>query len=244
MSEASRKSFWPRRWVRSFAGAALATGLVGSLVAQDPPKLPDPPKLDLPKVAEPPKAGTKDPKDTKDDKPAAKERMISFRKSGERWDAVIEWYANESQLAFNSVEPAPTATFTFIPPTDPKTKQPRQYTLSGITDILNESLLAKNYVLIRGETTFQLWPADKAIDPTLVRRVSLDELKTLPVRDMVQVYLPLKILSAPNQVADVKKMMSKAGEVVALEGTNTLLMPPKSTWFEPKLKSGLFVHVF
>jgi uncharacterized protein (DUF1015 family) len=23
-----------------------------------------------------------------------------------------------------------------------------------------------------------------------------------------------------------------------------LLMPPKSTWFEPKLKSGLFFHVF
>jgi uncharacterized protein (DUF1015 family) len=23
-----------------------------------------------------------------------------------------------------------------------------------------------------------------------------------------------------------------------------LLMPPKSTWFEPKLRSGLFVHRF
>jgi uncharacterized protein (DUF1015 family) len=23
-----------------------------------------------------------------------------------------------------------------------------------------------------------------------------------------------------------------------------LLMPPKSTWFEPKLRSGLFVHAF
>ncbi|HVK12028.1 MAG TPA: secretin N-terminal domain-containing protein, partial [Gemmataceae bacterium] len=221
MSEASRTSVWPRRWVRSFAGAALATGLAGSLAAQDPPKLPDPPKLDLPKAPEAPKTGTKD---VKEDRPAAKERMISFRKSGERWDAVLEWYANESGLSFNSVEPPPTATFTFIPPTDPKTKQPKQYTLAGITDILNEALLAKNYVLIRGTTTFQLWPADKAIDPSLVRRVSLEELKTLAVRDMVQVYLPLKILSAPDQVADVKKMMSKAGEVVSLTGTNTLLM--------------------
>ena len=24
----------------------------------------------------------------------------------------------------------------------------------------------------------------------------------------------------------------------------TLLMPPKSTWFEPKLRSGLFLHAF
>ncbi len=23
-----------------------------------------------------------------------------------------------------------------------------------------------------------------------------------------------------------------------------LLMPPKSTWFEPKLRSGLFIHTF
>jgi uncharacterized protein (DUF1015 family) len=23
-----------------------------------------------------------------------------------------------------------------------------------------------------------------------------------------------------------------------------LIMPPKSTWFEPKLRSGLFVHTF
>jgi hypothetical protein len=95
MSEASRTSVWPRRWVRSFAGAALATGLAGSLAAQDPPKLPDPPKLDLPKAPEAPKTGTKD---VKEDRPAAKERMISFRKSGERWDAVLEWYANESGL--------------------------------------------------------------------------------------------------------------------------------------------------
>jgi len=30
----------------------------------------------------------------------------------------------------------------------------------------------------------------------------------------------------------IKKIIANAGEV----------MPPKSTWFEPKLRSGLFVH--
>jgi uncharacterized protein (DUF1015 family) len=32
-------------------------------------------------------------------------------------------------------------------------------------------------------------------------------------------------------------------EVMAVADTGRI-MPPKSTWFEPKLKSGLFVHTF
>jgi len=37
MSHPSMRSFWPKRWLRSFAGAALASGIgVGALLAQDP----------------------------------------------------------------------------------------------------------------------------------------------------------------------------------------------------------------
>ena len=92
--------------------------------------------------------------------------------SDKPWQDVMAWYANETGLAFNSVDKPPTGTFAFTPPKDPKTGQPKQYTLSEITDIINESLLAKNFVLIRGETTFRLWPASEKIDPALVRRVS------------------------------------------------------------------------
>src|SRR5688572_12177116 len=84
MSDAPRKSLWPRRWIRSFAGAALATGLAGGALAQDPPKVPDAPKLDVPKVAEPPKAGGSK-EAGKDDKPAPakeKEKYITFSMSG------------------------------------------------------------------------------------------------------------------------------------------------------------------
>src|SRR5262249_7791155 len=73
--------------------------------------------------------------------------------------------------------------------------------------------------------TFRHGLSDTKIDPALVRRVPLDELKSLPVRDVVQTVLPLKALVAEDQVSNVLKMMSKIGEVVPLTGgRNALLM--------------------
>ena len=40
----------------------------------------------------------------------------------------------------------------------------------------------------------------------------------------MQVILPLKMLVASEQVADIQKLMSKLGEVMALPGTNSLSM--------------------
>src|SRR5918994_6021298 len=144
-----RKHLWPKRWLRSIAGAALACGLAGGAVwAQDPPALPPRP-MDA-------KAAV--PKD-KAPAPAPKQKLLTFSMSVKPWNDVMTWYANETGLAFNSVDRPPDGTFNFTPPKDPKTGQPKLYTLSEVTDIINESLLAKNMVLVRQETTFRLWPA-------------------------------------------------------------------------------------
>src|SRR5262245_59576807 len=202
-----RPSFWPKRWVRSFAGAALATAFVGGAVwAADPPPGTAPVAKEATK--EIPKATDAKPKEDPKAAPAPKQKLLTFTMSAKPWKDVIQWYADETGLSFNSIEPPPTGSFNFSPPKDPKTGQPRQYTLSEITDLLNEALLAKNMVLIRGETTFRLWPASEKIDPALVRRVSVKELKTLAARDMVQVVLRLEGLNAADQVNDVQKMMS------------------------------------
>jgi type II secretory pathway component GspD/PulD (secretin) len=215
------KSFWPKRWVRSFAGAALATAVAGGAVwAAEPPAGAPPTSKEAAK--EPPKPADAKPKEAVKDAP--KSKLLTFAMSDKPWQAVMEWYANESGLAFNSVEKPPSGTFYFTPPKDPKTGEPRKYTLAEVTDVINESLLAKGYVLIRGETTFRLWPASEKIDPALVRRVSVKELKDLAARDMVQVVLRLEGVNAADQVADVQKMMSKTGEVSPLQGTNSLLM--------------------
>ena len=211
MTTTPRKHFWPKRWLRSFAGAALAAAcLSGALYAQEPAVPPVPAKGDALKV-ELPKA---DPKTA--ETPPAKQKLITFTMGDKPWRDVMDWYASESGLAFNSDVKPPDATFNFKPPKDLKTGQPQQYTLAEMTDVINETLLAKGFILVRGETTFRLWPSDTKIDPALVRRVPVSELKSLPVRDIVQTVLSLKALVAEDQVTNVQKMMSKIGEVVPL----------------------------
>src|SRR5947209_4872373 len=170
MTTTSRKSLWPRRWLRSFAGAALATAVVGGAVWAA-----DPAADGQPSAKEPAKEALKaaDAKDAPKTSgpvidtpaPAPKQKLVAFSMSDKPWADVMAWYANESGLAFNSVEKPPTGTFNFIPPKDAKTGQPRQYTLSQITDVLNEALLAKNFVLIRATQTFRLWPATDKTHP-------------------------------------------------------------------------------
>jgi type II secretory pathway component GspD/PulD (secretin) len=224
MTITPRNHFWPKRWLRSFAGATLATAFVGGAIwAADPPlnfpPLPkEAPKTELPKIPDVPKKT--DPKAE-----PVKPKLHTFAMSIKPWSDVIDWYKDESGLSFNSIEAPPTGTFNFSPAKDPKTGQPRQYTMSQVTDLINEALLTKNLILVRGEVSFRLWPADKKIDPVLVRRVSLEELKTLAARDLVQVVVDLKALIAADQVPNVTKMMSNIGEVVAMDGgRNALIM--------------------
>lgn len=221
MTTASRKSLWPRRWLRSFAGAALATAVVGGAVWGAEPQVKDAPKT-APTPLEPKAEPAK--KEAPATLPAKKERLITFAMSDKPWKDVMAWYANETGLAFNSETKPPDGTFVFTPPKDQKTGQPRQYTIAEVTNLLNETLLAKGFVLIRGDSTFRLWPASEKIDPVLVRRVSPDELKELATKDMVQVVFPLKTLSAAEQVTDIQKVMSKVGEATVLPGQNALLM--------------------
>src|SRR4051794_27361557 len=140
MTTTARKSVWPKRWLRSFAGAALATAVVGGAVWADPPPAgkdaatKESPK-DAPKAKDEPKAP-----------PAPKQRLVTFTMSDKPWAQVMGWYANETGLAFNSETKPPDGTFAFIPPKDPKTGQPRQYTLAEITDLLNETLVSKGFV--------------------------------------------------------------------------------------------------
>jgi len=87
MTFTPRKSFWPKRWVRSFAGAALATAVVGGAVwaADPPPGTPptskeaakDAPKPLEPKAKEEPKAA-----------PAPKQKLLTFTMSGKPWKDV------------------------------------------------------------------------------------------------------------------------------------------------------------
>jgi RNA polymerase sigma factor (sigma-70 family) len=169
------------------------------------------------------RAGQPDKADTptkpdKADPPKPEEKRYSFEMRDKPWSQVFEWYADVSGLAFVGTS-KPTGTFTFVPP-----KNKRQYTLEEITDILNEALLAQNYIIVRRTATCTILPADEPVDPILVPRVRLDELPKRARTELVSVVLPVTTVSAKDIGPDVKKMLGAFGNVVILEKANELIL--------------------
>jgi type II secretory pathway component GspD/PulD (secretin) len=153
-------------------------------------------------------------------KPAGGEKTFTFEFQNKPWGQVLEWLSDQSGLAL--VSPfKPTGTFTFVPP------KGKTYTLREIIDILNEGLLASStqkYLLIRGERTLTLVPADEKIDPGLVPRIRPDELSLRGRTEIVSVVFPLAGVKAEDVAPDVKKLLGPFGEVAALNAANQLVV--------------------
>jgi hypothetical protein len=188
------------------AGAIGIGGLPARQPAAGNPTAAQPAKASEPKTDQPEK-GTK-PKD----------KRFTFEMRDQPWSKVFAWYADVSGLAYIG-QNKPTGTCTFIPP-----QGKRQYTLEEITDILNEALLAQKHILIRRPATFTVLPADEMIDPSLLPRVSLDDLEKRGKTELVTVALPLKNLMATDIGPEVKKMLGSFGAVTVLERANQLIL--------------------
>src|SRR5262249_19209713 len=117
------------------------------------------------------------------------------------------------------VQNKPTGTFTFVPP-----KGNKGYTLGEIIDIVNEALMAKQYLLIRRPHSFVVVPGDEKIDPLLAPRGRVEELKQLGRTQLVSVVFPLRALKAEEVAADVKRMFGPFGELIALRTSNQLIL--------------------
>ncbi len=143
-------------------------------------------------------------------------KTFAFDMADKPWKHVFEWYADQTGLPFVGTN-VPTGTFTFIGPRNKK------YTLEEITDILNEALLAQKFILVRRAASFTVLPADEKIDPTLLPRVSLDDLEKRGRTELVTVMMPLK-RKASEIAPDVKKLLGPFGSVVVLENANQLLL--------------------
>jgi hypothetical protein len=147
-----------------------------------------------------------------------KEKTFSLEMRDKPWKQVLEWYADISGLPFvgNST---PTGTFTFLPRGGKRT-----YTLTQITDFLNEALLAKKYLLVRRKASFTLLPADERIDRTLLPRIRLDDLDKRGRTELVTLEIGFKKLSAEDFGPEVKKLLGPFGEVIVLEKANQLIL--------------------
>ena len=169
--------------------------------------------------AEPPQPDK--PVDKPADKPATSkpaEKLYELDDILEQpWAKVFEMYSQISGLPFAGAA-KPTGTCTLIFP------KGKKYTLLETTDILNETLAAQKYILLRRDASFTVLPADEKIDPTFVPRVRLEDLDKRGKTELVSVVLPLTHLKAKEIGPDVKKLTGPFGDVVILEKGNQLLL--------------------
>jgi RNA polymerase sigma factor (sigma-70 family) len=158
-----------------------------------------------------------------EDKPATppakdKEKRFTLELRDQPWNKVFEWYAEVSGLTYVGQEKLP-GTLTLIPP-----DRKRQYTLDEVTELLNEALFVRKYILVRRTTSFTVLPADEKIDPTFLPRVRLEDLEKRGRTELVTVLLPLTTLKARDIGPEVKKMIGPFGEVIILDKGNQLIL--------------------
>jgi hypothetical protein len=141
----------------------------------------------------------------------------AFEFQNKPWSAVFEWLSDQTGLPVVG-NAKPTGTFTFVPPAGKK------YTVAEMIDIVNDSLQMQKYLLIRGEHSLIVVPADEKIDPSLVPRVLPADLGLRGRTEMVSVVIPLRTVKADDIAPDVKKLLGPFGEVSVLKKANQLVV--------------------
>ncbi|MBM3980196.1 MAG: hypothetical protein FJ304_07900 [Planctomycetes bacterium] len=209
--------FWARFKLRKWVPGALAVaaGLTGpvDLALAQPVPIPDPkmPAPGMPGAVVPiaPVAPVAPP--------ATGERTISFNFEKMGWDDVLDWYSKESGLTLITTV-KPTGSLAFKP------SKEKKFTMGEVTDLLNEALTQQKFILIRRNMTFFIHPADEKIDPTMVPRITLDELPKRGKTEIVEVILPIKGMVVLDAQEELKRLLTPFGSMVPLEKSNSLLL--------------------
>ena len=148
-------------------------------------------------------------------------KTVKFEMRDKPWNQVLEQLADWTGIPVILIKDnKPTGTFTYIAPKS----GPKEYTIPQVIDILNQSLEGQNYLLIRRSASFTIVRSDQKIDPALVPRISIDELKQHGETEYASIVLPLKALVAEDEVKEVDKMMGPFGTAVAMAEANQLVL--------------------
>lgn len=150
-------------------------------------------------------------------KPQAEVRTYTFEMSNKPWSQVFAWLADQTSSQFIA-QTTPTGTFSFV------SASQRKYSLPQIVDILNEVLVAKGHLLVRGENSFVLLPADQPVPIELVPRVRVSDLSARGNSELVSVVLALKTVKASEIATDIKKLLSPFGQIAVLKQPNQLVV--------------------
>jgi type II secretion system protein D len=170
---------------------------------------------------------------------APAEKRVKFEFSNKPWKQVFEWLSDQTGLTFNSIN-VPPGSFTFIAPKG-SVGATQGYTIPEVIDHLNEAMLAapptQRWQLIRREVSFTLVPADDPIDPILVPRITVDELKGRGTTEIVSIVLQLNTLVAEDFAPEVKRMLGPFGQVTVLAKSNQLILQDSAKSLRTILKT-------
>jgi type II secretory pathway component GspD/PulD (secretin) len=133
---------------------------------------------------------------------------LKFQFSHAPWKEVIEWFAEQADLALVT-DVFPQGTFNFVEPN-------RTYTPAQSIDLLNSVLILKGYRMVRKEKMLFLLSAEDELPPEFYRRVTESELDKLGEFEIVQCQFQLSKITAEEAEVEVRKLISTQGKVVIL----------------------------
>jgi type II secretion system protein D len=203
-------------------GAAIASVGVSAARADDPVKPGQPIQLpakpgDPIQAPAPSAAPVKKAESESADKAGPK--TIEFEIRDKPWKSVLEWVSEKSGMGIIA-KTTPKGSFTYYSPGK------KAYTIPEVIDILNGSLLSgpEKHILVRHDQNLILVAADEPIDPAILPRIQVKDLKDHGNTEMVQVVMQLKSLLADEVAKEMKDLMGPFGKVVPLSAPNQLVL--------------------
>ena len=136
-----------------------------------------------------------------------KEKLYAVNFDKVPWTTVMDVLAKELELTTVG-EARPQGTCTI--------KLNRKLPAGELMDLLNEVLAQQKLVLVRGEQTLRLWPADKPVPQLFVPSVRVEDLPNRGKSEIVSVVIPLIAGTAEDALTLAKKRKSPLGEVTLL----------------------------
>lgn len=162
---------------------------------EKPPRVPDPREFDV--------------------KPDKTGRVPPFNFIGQTWPDVLQWLANISNSSLDWQE---------LPNDYINLTTQKSYSLDEVRDLVNRHLHARGFTMISGDGVLSVFKIEK-LDPSLVPRVSEDELYDKKPYDVVKVSFELpEGMDVEKAKEDVKQLLGPHAKVFPLAATKHLLL--------------------
>ena len=192
--------------------AVLVGGPIVSSHAQTESANPRAPDVELDAVVEP----AKDLK-RQDSASERKQQKLRFSFRGQRWDDVIDWFADEADLTI-ALDAVPGGTFNFV--------DDREYTVSQALDVMNSVLLTKAYTMVRRDKMLFIVDLQDDLDKELVR----DLLSETPPAvldergeyELTKCRFSLTSIPADEAVKQITPLLGPAGSAAVMPQANQL----------------------